>query len=156
LNEIGAELDVGAILESSVQRIEDRVKIVTILYDARTNRRLWGASYDRDMKDVFAIQSDLAEQIAAALQAKLSQEEQANLQRKPTESETAYELYHQGQALWQNHRQEENDKAIDLFRQALERDPKFVLGYVGLADAYIERVKRFHGEDFWLDSAIDL
>ena len=156
LNQIGAELDVGALLESSVQRIEDRVKIVTILYDARTNRRLWGASYDREMKDVFAIQSDLAEQIAAALQAKLSEEEQASLQRKPTESVTAYELYLQGRALWQNHRQEENDKAIDLFRQALERDPKFVLGYVGLADAYIERVKRFHGEDFWLDSAIDL
>lgn len=156
LNEIGAELGVGALLESSVQRIEDRVKIVTILYDARTNHRLWGASYDREMKDVFAIQSDLAEQIAAALQAKLSEEEQANLRRRPTESVSAYELYLQGRALWQNHRQEENDKAIDLFRQALEQDPKFVLGYVGLSDAYIERVKRFHGEDFWLDSAIDL
>jgi serine/threonine protein kinase/tetratricopeptide (TPR) repeat protein len=156
LNEIGAELGVGALLESSVQRIEDRVKIVTILYDARTNHRLWGASYDREMKDVFAIQSDLAEQIAAALQAKLSEEEQANLRRRPTESVSASELYLQGRALWQNHRQEENDKAIDLFRQALEQDPKFVLGYVGLSDAYIERVKRFHGEDFWLDSAIDL
>jgi serine/threonine protein kinase/Tfp pilus assembly protein PilF len=156
LNEIGAELNVGTLLESSVQRIEDRVKIVTILYDARTNRRLWGASYDREIKDVFAIESDLAEQIAAALQAKLSADERANLQRKATESVTAYELYLKGRALWQNHRQEENDKAVDLFRQALERDPKFTLAYVGLADAYIERVKRFHGEGFWLDSAIDL
>jgi serine/threonine protein kinase/Tfp pilus assembly protein PilF len=156
LNEIGAELGVGSILESTVQRAENRVKIVTILYDAHTNQRLWGASYDRELKDVFAIQSDLAEQIAAALQARLSAAERANLQREPTENLTAYDLYLQGRALWDLHRQESNDKAIELFKQALEKDPKFVLAYIGLADAYIDRVKRFHGEDFWLDSAIDL
>jgi tetratricopeptide (TPR) repeat protein len=149
-------LSVGAILESSVQRVENKVKVVTILYDASTNQRLWGASYDREMKDVFAIQGDLAEQIVTALRARLSADERADLQRKPTSSLTAYDLYLQGMALWQTHRQEDNDKAIGLFKQALEDDPKFVLAHVGLADAYIERVKRFHGEDFWLDSAISL
>ena len=156
LNEICAELGVGAILDSSVQRVENRVKIVTILYDASSNQRLWGASYDREMKDVFAIQSDLAEQIATALRARLSANERADIQRKPTGSLTAYDLYLQGRALWQTHRQEDNDRAIELFKQALEDDPKFVLAHIGLADAYIERVKRFHGEDFWLDSAINL
>jgi len=156
LNEVGAELNVGAILESSVQRIENRIKIVTILYDGRTYRRLWGASYDRELQDVFAIQTDLAEQIAAALQAKLSVDERANLQRGSTENLTAYDLYLHGQALSELHRQEDNDKAIELFKQALEQDPKFGLAFVGLADAYIDRVKRFRGEDFWLDSAIDL
>jgi TolB-like protein/lipopolysaccharide biosynthesis regulator YciM len=156
LNEIATELDVGALLESSVQRIENRVKIITMLYDPRTNTKLWGGAYDRRIEDVFAIQSDLAEQIAAALQAKLSADERANIQRKPTDNLTAYDLYLQGRALSQMHRQEENDKAVGLFKQALERDPKFVLAYIGLADAYIERVKRYHGEDFWLDSAIDL
>lgn len=156
LNEIGTELGVGTILESSVQRTENRVKIVTILYDARTNQRLWGASYDRELKDVFAIQGDLAEQIAAALQARLSDGERANLLREPTTNLTAYDLYLQGRALRELQRQEDNDKAIDLFKQALKQDPKFVLAYVGLADAYVDRVKRFHGEDFWLDSAIDL
>jgi serine/threonine protein kinase/Tfp pilus assembly protein PilF len=156
LNEISAELGVGAILDSSVQRVENRVKIVTILYDASTNQRLWGASYDREMKDVFAIQSDLAEQITTALRATLSANERADIQRKPTGNLTAYDLYLQGRALWQTHRQEDNDKAIGLFKQALEEDPKFVLARIGLADAYIERVKRFHGEDFWLDSAINL
>jgi serine/threonine protein kinase/Tfp pilus assembly protein PilF len=156
LNEICAELGVGAILDSSVERVENRVKIVTILYDASTNQRLWGASYDREMKDVFAIQSDLAEQIATALRARLSANERVDIQRKPTGSPTAYDLYLQGRALWQTHRQEDNDKAIGLFKQALEDDPKFVLAHLGLADAYIERVKRFHGEDFWLDSAINL
>jgi len=156
LNEIGAELGVGAILDSSVERVADRVKIVTILYDARTNRRLWGASYDREMKDVFAIQSDVAEQIAAALQASLSVDERTNIQRRPTQNLTAYDLYLQGRASWEVHRQEDNDQAIELFKNALEQDPKFVLAYIGLADAYIERVKRFHGENFWLDSAINL
>jgi serine/threonine protein kinase/tetratricopeptide (TPR) repeat protein len=156
LNEICAELRVGAILDSSVERIENNVKVVTILYDASTNQRLWGASYNREMKDVFAIQSDLAEQIVTALRARLSANERADLQRKPTASLTAYDLYLQGTALWQTHRQEDNDKAIGLFKQALEDDPKFVLAHIGLADAYIERVKRFHGEDFWLDSAINL
>jgi serine/threonine protein kinase/Tfp pilus assembly protein PilF len=156
LNEICAELSVGAILESSVQRVENKVKIVTILYDASATHRLWSASYDREMQDVFAIQSDLAEQIVTALRARLSADERDDLQRKPTGSLTAYDLYLQGMALWQTHRQEDNDKAIGLFKQALEDDPKFVLAHVGLADAYIERVKRFHGEDFWLDSAISL
>jgi serine/threonine protein kinase/Tfp pilus assembly protein PilF len=156
LNEIGAELSVGAILDSSVQRVGNKVKVVTILYDANTNQRLWGASYDREMKDVFAIQSDLAEQIVTALRARLSADERADLQRKPTGNLTAYDLYLQGMALRQTHRQEDNDQAIGLFKQALEDDPKFVLAHIGLADAYIERVTRFHGEDFWLDSAINL
>jgi serine/threonine protein kinase len=156
LNEIGAELGVGAILDSSVQRIENRVKIVTILYDAHTSKRLWGASYDRDLNDLFAIQSDLAMQIAAALRARLSADERANLQRKPTGNLTAYDIYLQGRSLWETHRQEDNDKAVELFKRSLEQDPKFVLAYIGLADAYIERVKRFHGADSWLDSAIDL
>ncbi len=156
LNEIGTELGVGAILEGTVQRVENRVKIVTILYDAHTNKRLWGASYDRDMGDLFTIQSDLATQIAGALQANLSPDERSNLQRKPTGSLTAYELYLQARAFWEDHRQEDNDKAIELFKQSLEQDPKFVLASIGLAEAYIDRTKRFHGSDSWLDSAIDL
>ena len=156
LKEIATDLGVGAVLDSSVQRVENRVKILTILYDARTNQRLWGASYDREIKDVFAIQSDVAEQIAAALRARLSTDERTNIRRKPTENSTAYELYLEGWTRLQMHRQDDNDKAAALFRQALESDPKFVLAYIGLGNAYLERVKRFHGEDFWLDSAIDL
>jgi serine/threonine protein kinase/Tfp pilus assembly protein PilF len=156
LNQIGAELGVGAILESTVQRIQNRVKIVTILYDAHTGRRLWGASYDREMKDLFDIQSDVATQIAGALQARLSVDERANLQRKPTANLTAYDLYLQGLAFSKVHRQEDTDRAVELFKQSLEQDPKLVLAYIGLAHAYIDRVKLFHGPDSWLDSAIDL
>ena len=156
LSEIGRELNVAAVLESSVQRIDNRVRIITVLYDAATNKRLWGASYDREIKDIFAIQSDVAEQIAAALQARLSADERAQIRQKPTENVAAYDLYLRGWGLYQLYRRDENEKAIDLFKQALEADPKFALAYTGLADAYIERVQRFDGEDLWSDSAIDL
>jgi TolB-like protein len=156
LSEIGRELNVAAILESSVERIDNRVRIITGLYDAATNKRLWGASYDREIKDIFAIQSDVAEQIAAALQAGLSADERASIQQKPTENVAAYDFYLRGWGLYQLYQNDENEKAIDLFKQAIGADPKFALAYTGLADAYIERVQRFHGEDFWSDSAVDL
>jgi serine/threonine protein kinase/tetratricopeptide (TPR) repeat protein len=156
LKEIGTELDVGAILESTIQQADNRVRIVTILYNTRTGERLWGATYDRELKDVFTIQSDLAEQIATALHAQLSENERAGLQNGPTTSATAYNLYLQGRALGELHTPDANDKAIDFFKQALQQDPKFVLAYIGLADCYIDRVKRFHQEGTWLDSAINL
>jgi TolB-like protein len=156
LSEIGRELGVAAILESSVERIDNRVRIITGLYDVATNKRLWGASYDREIKDIFAIQSDVAEQIAAALKAGLSADERANISQKPTENVAAYDFCLRGWGLYQPYQKDENEKAIDLFKQATDADPKFALAYTGLADAYIERVQRFHGEDFWSDSAIDL
>jgi eukaryotic-like serine/threonine-protein kinase len=156
LKEIGGELGVAAILESSVQRAENRVRIVTILYNARTGSRIWGATYDRDLKDIFAIQSDLAEQIATALHARLSEPERAGLRSEPTNSVTAYDLYLQGRALGDLHLKDANDKAVNLYKQALAQDPKFALAYIGLANCYIDQVRRFHQEESWLDSAIDL
>jgi tetratricopeptide (TPR) repeat protein len=129
---------------------------VTILYNARTGERLWGSTYDRDLKDVLTIQSDLAEQIATALHARLSENERAGLQNAPTTNTTAYNLYLQGRAQWELHIPDANEKAVDFFKQALEQDPKFVLAYIGLAECYIDRVKRFHLEQSWLDSAINL
>jgi serine/threonine protein kinase/tetratricopeptide (TPR) repeat protein len=156
LRAIGTELEVATILESSVQRVENRVKIVTILYDARTERRLWGRSYDREIKDIFVIQSDLAQNIATALQVRLLPDELTNLQRKPTENLTAYDLYLRGMAFFELRHKEDNERAIALYRQAIEQDSKFALGYAGLANAYIDRVADYEGEMFWLDSAIDL
>jgi serine/threonine protein kinase/tetratricopeptide (TPR) repeat protein len=156
LDKIAEELQVATILESSVQRLGNRVKIVSILYEARSGRPLWGASYDRELEDIFAIQTDVAENIAAALQVRLSARQQATLEKKPTENLTAYDLYLRGVALWELRHKDDNEKAITLFKEALDQDPKFALGYVGLANAYIERAVRFNAEPFWLDSAVDL
>src|SRR6201987_3572499 len=156
LNEIGAELEVGAVLEGSVERSDNKVRIVTILYEASTGRRLWGATYDRQLQDILEIQGDLAEQIAAALHARLSTDERKNLQNQSALNLSSYDLYLQAKALSDLHLKDANDKAIDLFKQALQQDPKFGMAYIGLADAYIDRGKRFNGEGSWIDSAIDL
>jgi serine/threonine protein kinase/Tfp pilus assembly protein PilF len=155
LKEIGEELGVSAILESSVQRADDRVKVVSILYEPGTNKRLWGGSYDRHIKDVFAIEDELAEQIASALQAKLSGGERANLQRQPTANLEAYDLYLRARASYQLSDQD-NANAIRSFQDALNRDPNFAAARIGLAEAYVERVKKYRGEQHLLDAAIGL
>jgi adenylate cyclase len=154
--QIGEDLQVATILESSVQRVGNRVKIVSILYNARTGLRLWSESYDREINDLFAIQIDVAENIATALRVRLSADERERLAEAPTQNPTAYDLYLRGLALWQLRHKDDNEKAINAFKQALEQDSKFALAYVGLANAYVERPMRFGGEAFWLDSAIDL
>jgi len=154
--DIRSELEVATVLESSVQRLENRIKITTILYDARTYRQLWAESYDREIKDLFAIQSDVAENIAAALKVRLSADERNDIQRKPTESPTAYDLYLRGIAFYELRHKDDNERAIALFRQAIEQDSKFAPGYVALGNAYIDRYAYYEGEAFWLDSAIDL
>ena len=156
LSEIAKQLDVQTVLESSVQRLNDRIKIIAVLFDAKTGKRLWGAAYNREMKDLFAIQTDVAENLAAALQVRLTADERESLQRKPTENLTAYDLYLQAAAYYELRRKDDNEKAIELLREALELDPKFALGYAGLANCYIDRMVRFDDEAFWLDSAIDL
>ena len=108
------------------------------------------------MRDLFAIQTDVAENLASALQVRLSPNERDEIQQKPTDNVTAYDLFLQGRAYYLLRHKDDNEKAIELFRQALELDPKFSLGYVGLASAYIDRNVRFGEDAFWVDSAIDL
>jgi len=155
LKEIGEELGVSAILESSVQRADDRVKVVSMLYEPRTKKRLWAGSYERQMKDIIGIEEELAKKIVFALQAKLSGGERANLQRQPTASPAAYDLYLRARASYQLSDQD-NANAIESFQEALNRDPNFAPAQIGLAEAYLERVKKYHGEEHLLDVAIGL
>jgi serine/threonine protein kinase/Tfp pilus assembly protein PilF len=155
LRQIAEELGVGAILESSVQRDEKRIKVVSILYEPATDKRLWGASYDREAKDVLAIENEVAEKIVSALEAKLYGNEAAALQPRPTDNPSAYDLYLRARASYQNS-DRDNENAIKSFKGAIDIDPKFAAARIGLAEAYVERVKRFHGEDRLLDGAIDL
>src|SRR5213594_3949491 len=96
LKEIGARLDAAALLEGSVRRAGDRVRIVAQLIDAESDRHLWAETYDRRLTDVFAIQTDVALQIAAALKAELSPDEKSRLHQEPTSDLLAYQLYLQG------------------------------------------------------------
>ena len=156
LRSIANTLGVTNVVEGTVTRVGQRVRIKTDLVDATRDQTIWSETYDRDLTDIFSIQSDVAERVASALRGKLSRDEQATIRQIPTQNLAAYDFYLRGWALYQLYRQEDNEKAIDLFKQALALDPKFALSYSGLASAYVERVARFHGEKSWIDSAIHL
>jgi TolB-like protein/Flp pilus assembly protein TadD len=134
--EIGKALGVGTLLEGSVRRIGNRVRVNVQLVDANSDEHIWAEDYDRELTDVFAIQTDLAQKIAAALQAKLSPNEKALLDRRPTKNSDAYLLYVQAHDYAnQPDRPHDNSlKAEELFERAIKLDPKFALAFAGLSE----------------------
>jgi len=123
LREIGQELGVGNILEGSVRRADGKVRVTAQLIETHTNTHLWAESYDRELADVFAIQSDIAQRIATALQAKLAPEEKARLDARPTTNSEAYVLYLTARGT------EDLIEAEKLYMQAIALDPGFALAY---------------------------
>jgi protein kinase/serine/threonine-protein kinase len=154
IREIARELDVAAVLEGSVRREGKRVRIAGQLIDARTEQHLWAETYDRDLADIFAIQADVAQQIAAALKAKLTPADKARIAQRPTAVIEAYDLYVKGRERYYRYRKEDNDLAIELFRKALTIDPTFALAQAGLADALSQRSTRFAGSPADLEASV--
>jgi serine/threonine-protein kinase len=138
LREIASRLRVATLLDGSVRRAGDRVRIVAQLVDAATDRPLWSETYDRQLTDIFAIQSEVALQIAAALQATLSPDERARVGREPTRDVHAYQLYLQGRHRFITYTDEGMRQAIEYFERAIARDPNFAPAYAGIANAYTE------------------
>src|SRR5215468_2208035 len=133
--EIGKALGVATLLEGSVRRIGNRVRVSVQLINANDDEHIWAEDYDRDLTDVSAIQTDLAQKIAAALQAKLSPNEKAQLDRRPTKNSDAYLLYVQAHdyANQPDRPRETSVKAEELFEQAIKLDPNFALAFAGLS-----------------------
>jgi TolB-like protein/Tfp pilus assembly protein PilF len=133
--EIGKSLGVGTLLEGSVRRMGNRVRVSVQLIDAENDRHLWAEDYDRDLTDVFAIQTDLARKIASALQAKLSPNENARLDRPPTKDSDAYLLYVQAHdyANRPDRLRETSLKAEELYEQTIKLDPNSALAFAGLS-----------------------
>jgi TolB-like protein/Tfp pilus assembly protein PilF len=141
LREIGEQLGVAHVLEGSVQRAGNRVRVNAQLVDARTDRHLWAQTYDRDLADVFAIQSEIAKTIADQLQAKLSPSEKSAIESPPTNDITAFGLYTRAKDLIVAGSASSTAKAdylqaVDLLNQAVARDPSFFQAYCGLAEAH--------------------
>jgi serine/threonine-protein kinase len=141
VREIGKQLGVAHVLEGSVQRAGGKVRVIAQLIDARNDAHLWANSYDRNLSDVFAIQSEIAKSIADQLQAKLSPAEEASLARPPTADLPAYDLYAQAKSLLASISLGTRTKnallqAVQLLDQAVERDPSFLLAYCQLAYAH--------------------
>jgi serine/threonine protein kinase/Tfp pilus assembly protein PilF len=137
LKQIGQELKVGVVLEGSVRHAGDRIRISSQLIDAGSDRHLWAETYDRQMKDVFAIQSDVAKQIAAALKANLSLGEKNRIERGQTENTEAYQLYLKGRFYWNKRTVPDLQKSIRYFNQAIEKDPTYALAYAGSANSLV-------------------
>jgi TolB-like protein/Tfp pilus assembly protein PilF len=136
LSEIGKRLGVANILEGSVQRSADQVRVNVQLIKAATDAHLWADTFDRKLTDIFAVESDIATTIAETLQAKLTGSEKTAIAKRPTTNTEAYELYLKGLFFWNKRTGADLRTAIEYFNQALGKDPSYALAYAGLADSY--------------------
>ncbi len=134
---IARELNVGTILEGSVRKAGNKLRITVKLVDARSQEHLWTQSYDRPLADVFAIQSDIAQQVAEALQLQLLRDEKQKLEKKGAGNLEAYTLFLRGRYFWNQRTAEGIQRGIEYFERALAADSACALAYAGLADAYI-------------------
>jgi len=137
LREIAKQLGVANILEGSVQKAADQVRVNVQLINALNDAHLWGDIYDRKLTDIFAVESDVAKTIADTLQAKLTGAEKQMIAAQPTSDTTAYEFYLKGRSLWSKRGGENLRQAIGFYEQAIAHDPNYALAYTGLAEAYV-------------------
>ncbi len=135
LPQIGRELNVDAVVEGSVQRSGSRVRITAQLIEAKTDRHLWAESYERDMRDVLGLQSEVARAIAGEIQIKVTPQEKSRLAGARPVNPEAHEAYLRGRFYW-NKRPLGVQKGLEYFHQAIEKDPTYAVAYAGLADSY--------------------
>ncbi len=137
LPEIARQLGVTNILEGSVQKSSDQVRVNVQLINALTDAHLWADTYDRKLTDIFAVESDIAKTIADTLQAKLTGSEKRAIAARPTENQEAYQLYLKGRFFWNKRTATDLRKSIDYFQQATAKDPNYALAYAGAAQAWL-------------------
>src|SRR6185437_6223010 len=123
LPQIAKQLGVTNILEGSVQKANDQVRVNVQLINALTDAHLWADTYDRKLTDMFAVESEIAKTIAETLQARLTGSEKTAISKKPTENPEAYELYLKGRFFWNKRTAADLRKSIDYFNQAVQKDP---------------------------------
>ncbi len=137
IEKIGELLHVSHLLEGSVARAGNKLRISAQLIQASDGNHLWSDTYDREMKDIFAVRSEVAQQVAEALQIRLLGEDKKRLEKKPTDNLEAYNLYRQGRYYSENITEDRFKKALGFYQQAIEKDPRFALAYAGEADTYV-------------------
>jgi TolB-like protein/Flp pilus assembly protein TadD len=136
LRQIAKQLAVMHVLEGSVQKAADQVRVNVQLVNAMTNAHLWADTYDRKLTDIFAVESEIAKTIADTLNAKLTGAEARAIAKRPTEDLEAHELYLKGRFFWNKRTGADLQTAIQYFNQAIAKDSNYALAYAGLADAY--------------------
>ena len=153
MKEIGKELDVKTILEGSVRRAGNQVRVVAQLINVRTNEHLWAETYDKDFTQIFEIQSKVAEQIASALKAKFIAPDKEKFGGKSPESLEAYDYYLRGKFYFHEDNKPGVDTSIIIFERAVTLDPKFALGYAAIALAYTEKFFTYDPQKIWREKA---
>lgn len=154
VREIGEELHADYVLEGSVRRQGNKVRIVAQLINAQTDSHLWAQTYDREITEIFEVQSQVAMDIASALKMQLSSTQEMKSEKKGTASVEAYDLYLQGRKYYFEYTQKANEVAIQLFKSALTIDSLFAPAYAGLGDALAQKANRFGRDLVLLDSAM--
>nr|WP_280921068.1 winged helix-turn-helix domain-containing protein [Frateuria flava] len=139
LQMIAAKLDVGTVLEGSVRRAGNRVRITAQLIDVASDSTLWAETYDRELRDVFAIQDDIAQSIVDALKVTLSPKERRAIQYVATADVQAYDDYLRGRKYFYAWNRRDSLRAIEMYERAIARDPKYAAAWAGLSDAYVMR-----------------
>src|SRR5687767_15097126 len=152
--QIGQQLRAAYVLAGSLRRAGSRLRITTQLVDTRTDFPLWSERYDREMKDVFEVQDEIAHKIAEALRITLTPQEQAALAAKPTENMQAYDLYLRGRNYARRVGRQDLMFALQMFENAVALDPDFALAHAGLANVCAEYYYHFERQQQWLDRAI--
>ncbi|HXI12724.1 MAG TPA: protein kinase [Thermoanaerobaculia bacterium] len=151
---VGKELGASYVLTGSLRRAGARLRINAGLVDAATDFPLWSERYDREMKDVFEVQDEIAQKIAAALRITLSPQEQKALSEKPTEDLQAYDLYLRGRNYARRVGRQDLQYAIQMYENAVALDPAFALAYAGLGNVCAEYYYHFERQQQWIDRAI--
>jgi adenylate cyclase len=147
ISEISKELGTGTIIEGSVRKSGDRVRITVQLLDSKTEGHLWAENYDNKIvSDVFDVQSKIAEKVAEELRVKLGGKEKDMLEVHPTSNAVVYTLYLKGRHFWNERTKESVEKAIAYFEESVRRDEKFAFGYSGLADCYMVMARNMLAE----------
>jgi len=146
VGEIGNALRVGSVIEGSVRKSANRARITAQLIDVKTDGHLWSESYDREVKDIFAVQSEIAQKVADALKVRLGEGEEDEVRKKPTASTEAHTMYLKGRYLWNERTKEGVSNAVKYFEESIKLDKGFNLAYSGLADCYT-----ILADWFWMD-----
>jgi len=137
LPQIARELHVDAVVEGSVLRSGDRVRITAQLINAKSDQHLWADSYDRDLSDVLKLQSEVAQAIAHEVRTKTTEQDETRLSRHKSVNPEAHDSYLKARAQWSKRSEEGLRKSIEYFQQAISQDPQYALAYAGMADSYI-------------------
>ena len=153
--QIGEALKVGFILEGSVRKSGNKMRITAQLIDVQNGQHMWAERFDRNVDDIFELQNEISQKIVQALKVSLTETEKESLQENPTDDLRAYDFYMRGREALNRRGRRDNEQAMQMFEKAIFLDKNFASAYAGLAEAYSHMYELYDGKTIWLEKTID-